>query len=254
MKVDLKMNKVDTKVKVSDNLNVHELDTIQIKALWVIDHLTTSKKDRFTASEITSFLIEEGVNTSRQAVRLALIRNTKLCNKNKKGFKLMKLGKDKLQEQINVDKVIFIESGKPFSAKNLTLKDILTRGKGVVRICDPYVDISTLDTIFKNIDIKTTVAVLTSNVIDEPTGIFQRHLADLKQEGYSVEVRQYSNSELHDRYIMDDRSFWLSGNSLNHLGQKESFIVRLGEDIRQNMLEAFNRRWKISTPVTSPIP
>ena len=49
--------------------------------------------------------------------------------------------------------------------------------------------------------------------------------------------------------IINSQTFWLSGNSLNHLGNKESFIVRLGEDLRQSMLAIFNSRWKVSKKV-----
>lgn len=52
----------------------------------------------------------------------------------------------------------------------------------------------------------------------------------------------YPSSHLHDRYIMDDSHFWFSDNSLNFLGNKESFIVSLGEDIRSSMSEVSNRR------------
>ena len=241
--------------KLSDCLDVHALNPLLTKILWVLDHLTTEQKDRFTASEIANFLIEKvGFSTSRQAVRLALMRESKLTNHNKVGFKLMKVGKDKLSEFMHENSVILIESGKPFSAKNITLKEVFSQIGGTLRICDPYVDLNTLDIILKSVDKKTKVCILTSRIIDKPVGVVGRHLADLKSEGFDIEIRIYSKSELHDRYLMDDQFFWLSGNSQNHLGQKESFIVRLGEDIRQNMLEAFNRRWKVSTSVTAPTP
>ena len=65
----------------------------------------------------------------------------------------------------------------------------------------------------------------------------------------TVEVRVYKNSILHDRYIISDKNFWLCGNSLNYIGNKESFIVLLGDDIRQNMFSTYNCRWKIATPI-----
>jgi hypothetical protein len=71
-----------------------------------------------------------------------------------------------------------------------------------------------------------------------------RALQDLAKEGFSVEVRVYGSSTLHDRYIMDGTHFWLSGNSLNGLGSKESFIVSLGGDIHQAMSQTFEHRWK----------
>ena len=246
----LRISKVNPKSKISSKLDLYGLSGLRLKAFWTIDHLTSPQKDRFSAAEVAKFLVEEmGINASRQAVRLALIRDNKYCNKNKKGFKLMKAARDVLSNQAGREEVIFIESGKPFSAKNLTIQEIFGDLKGFVRICDPYVDSATLDIIVKNIDKKIPVTILTSKVIDKPKGAFSRQLSDLKHEGYDVEVKIYSNSILHDRYFIDDESFWLSGNSLNHLGKKESFVVRLKEDVRQAMLATFNRRWKVGISV-----
>jgi hypothetical protein len=36
---------------------------------------------------------------------------------------------------------------------------------------------------------------------------------------------------------------------LNNLGSKESFIVRLGEDVRQSMNVTFKNRWKVATKI-----
>lgn len=234
--------------KISDSLDVHTFNDLQLQALWALEQLSSDKKDRFSSTDIANHLIEIcGVSTSRQAIRYALEKERSVAHKNKDGYKLMEPGRKKLIEQSQNDKVIFIEANKPFSAKNIALKDIFTTLKGETLICDPYIDIHTLDIVFKNSDKKKPVKILTTNITDKPTGTFARHLADLRKEGYQVEINIYSSSDLHDRYIMDNQTFWFSGNSLNHLGNKESFIVRLGEDIRQSMLAAFNNRRKVST-------
>jgi len=236
--------------KTSSNLDLYKLDGVLLKSLWVVEHLTTSKNDRFSTTEIARYLVEEmGINCSKQAVNQSLIRHPKLTNRNSKGFKIMRLGKNKLKEEASSEEVIFIESGKPFSGKHLTAKKVLSKLKGTICICDPYIDLATLDVIFNNIDKNNRILILTSNVSDKPKGVFSRTLSDLKHEGSNIEVRIYNKSVLHDRYFIDDQSFWFSGNSLNHLGKKESFVARLGEDIRQSMKATFNRRWKISNPI-----
>jgi len=207
------------KLKISTSIDVHALVDLQTKGIWVLDNMTNASKDRFSAMAISNYLIEKcGFNTSRQAISFALDRDKKICNKNRDGYKLMEHGRKKLLEQAN-DNVVFIEPGKPFSAKNIALKKVFCGFSGAVKICDPFVDINTLDIIFKNIDKKSTVNILTANVMDKPSGIFSRHLNELKQEGFNIEVRVYKQSTLHDRYIMDDKSFWLSGNSLNYSGR-----------------------------------
>lgn len=236
--------------KISDSLDVHTLGDLQLQALWVLEQLSNDTKDRFSSTDVANHLVEIcEISTSRQAIRYALEKEKSVTHKNKSGYKLMEPGRKKLLEQSQDDKVIFIEADKPFSAKNVALKNIFSALKGETLICDPYVDVHTLDIIFKNSDKKKLVKILTKNIIDKPTGTFNRHLTDLRNEGYQVEIGVYSNSELHDRYIMDSQTFWLSGNSLNHLGNKESFIVRLGEDVRQSMLTTFNNRWKVSTKI-----
>ncbi len=236
-------------LKISASIDIHALADLQIKAIWVLDNMANNNEDRFSAIAISNFLIEKcGFNTSRQAITAALNRDKKICNKNRDGYKLMECGRKKLLEQIN-DNVVFIEPGKPFSAKNIALKKVFGEFRGNVKICDPFVDIYTLDIIFKNIDKKCTINILTANIIDKPIGIFNRHLEELRQEGFNIEVRVYKQSTLHDRYVMDDKSFWLSGNSFNHLGKKESFLVLLGGDIYQSMSSMFNNRWKTSLPI-----
>ncbi|HEY4479220.1 MAG TPA: hypothetical protein VI981_02605 [Candidatus Paceibacterota bacterium] len=234
--------------KISDSFEVHKLDDLQLKGLWVLDKLSDSK-DRLSSVEIADYLIEEcGISTSRQAITYALEKEGGIVHKNKGGYKLMEAGRKKLAAG-NSNSVIVIESGKPFSTKNVIVKDIFNNLKSPVLISDPYLDINTLDLLFKNLDKKKQTKILTHKIADKPSGTFSRHLGELRQEGFQIEIGVYSNSDLHDRYIMDDNSFWLSGNSLNYIGNKESFIVRLGEDIRQSMLATFNNRWKIANKI-----
>ena len=235
---------------ILDSIDVHTLGDLQLQALWTLEKLSNETKNRFSANEIASYLIETcGVSTSRQAVTYAIGKEKTVCHKNKSGYKLMEPGRKKLIEQTQNNQVIFIEANKPFSAKNIALKDLFDGLQDETSICDPYIDIHTLDLVFKNSDNKKPVKILTKNIIDKPTGTFSRHLSDLRGEGYQIEVGVYTSSDLHDRYIMDSKTFWLSGNSLNHLGSKESFIVRLGEDIRQSMLATFNNRWKVASKI-----
>lgn len=237
-------------LKVSDSIDIHSFDDLQLQVLWTLEHLSDISKDRFSAADIAKHLVEScRISTSRQAVQSALKKEKSVVHKNEEGYKLMELGQKKLRDLVDDGQEILIEAGKPFSAKNVDLKKILSPLSGQIDIVDPYIDIQTLDSVFKNIDKRHKVRILTHNVIDKPKGIFGRHLADLCEEGYKVEVGVYSNSDMHDRYIMDGKTLWLSGNSLNHLGKKESLIVRLGEDMRQSMCATFNNRWKVATKI-----
>jgi DNA-binding transcriptional ArsR family regulator len=233
--------------KLTDNINVHTIKNMRLKALWALDQLTRKDSDRFSISKVSKYLIDKhGINTSPQAISYGLKRNNGAYHKNIRGYKLMELGRDELSKLLDLEDVIIIEPGKPYTAKNIKLKSIFDSLKGTIYITDPYVDIGTLDVIFKNVPENISVRILTGEIIEKPNGSFSRHLSELKKEKIAIEVRLYSNSELHDRYLMDNDSIWLSGNSLNHLGNKESFIVKLGSDIYSTMIETFNRRWKMS--------
>lgn len=237
-------------MKISDELDPHSLNNVKLKALWSLDKMENDTTDRFSASEVARFLVEDyGINTTRQAVQSALMRDKSTAHKNKSGYKLMEKGRSELKELLQHGSVITIESGKPFTAKNVDLKVIFSSLGDEILIADPYVDVQTIDSVFKNIESKQKVKILTQNIIDKPQGVFGRHLAELRKEGYQIEVGVYSNSDMHDRYIMDEKTFWLSGNSLNHLGSKESFIVRLGADVLQSMTSMFHNRWKVSNKI-----
>lgn len=237
-------------MKISDTIDPHTLASIKLKAFWALDKLEEAGNDRFTAGAVTTFLIEKyTIKTSRQAVEYAFKSDKSSTHKNKDGYKLMEKGRKQLKEVKSNEEVVMIEASKPFSAKNVKLKNIFSTLGNTIYISDPYLDINTLDTVFKNVDQKTTVKILTKNLISKPSGTLERHLKDLRNEGLVIEIGIYTNSDLHDRYIMDEKSFWLSGNSLNSLGNKESFIVKLGEDIQQSMLATFNNRWKVANKI-----
>lgn len=237
-------------MKISSTIDPHALSSSKLKAFWALDQLESTESNRFTAGNIATYLVEtHSINTSRQAIEYALKRERRTVHKTSKGYKLMESGRKQLREVHSKEEVIIIEPGKPFSAKNVEIKKVFSSLSGEFLVSDPYLDVHTLDVIFKAVDTNTPVKILSQNLVDKPSGAFGRHLGDLRKEGYKIEIGIYYGSDLHDRYIMDSKTFWLSGNSLNHLGEKESFLVRLGEDIRQSMTATFNNRWKVATKI-----
>jgi len=227
--------------KELESFDVHLLPDVRSISFWVMEYLSNEKSDRFGSTKIAKYIVDElGISTSKQAVQAALTKaaKAKLCHKEKGGFKLMKSGQDELLKQMRKGRVILLEPGKPFSAA-VELGNIFSQMKGVIRISDPYIDEKTLDYFS---DSKLTIRILTSQITNVER--FKRDLNKLQSEGISIEVRKISKGILHDRYFIDDKHFWLSGNSLNNLGKKESFIVMLGDDVRHSMLQTFNSRWQ----------
>ena len=228
-----------------ESFDIHLFPDVLSTSLWVMEYLSGEENSQFGSTEISKYIVDNlGISTTKQAVQAALTKaaKEKLCHKDKGGFKLMKSGQDELLKQMRRGRVTLLEPGKPFSA-GVELGNIFSQMGGVVRISDPYVDEKTLDVVHKHLsDSGLTIRILTSQVANETR--FKRDLGKLQAEGIAVEVRKIDKGILHDRYFIDDKHFWLSGNSLNHLGNKESFIVMLSDGIRQSMLQTFNSRWQ----------
>jgi len=72
--------------------------------------------------------------------------------------------------------------------------------------------------------LKNCIVEIRAGTGGDEAGIFAGDLFKIyekfaERKGFNIEVRVYKQSTLHDRYIMDDKSFWLSGNSLNYSGR-----------------------------------
>jgi hypothetical protein len=146
-------------------------------------------------------------------------------------------------------KTLLIEAGKVYSGKKL-FQEILRPSIGSsLKICDPYVGARTLD-IVSIIDHKCKVMLLTQSV--DKKSVFQRELKDFQKEytDISIEVRLFSKSTLHDRYMISDGAAWSIGSSLKDLGNKDTIVTRLGDEIRYALEEMFEERWQESAPLT----
>lgn len=241
------MDKIDK--QTLESIDIHALPDVMSIALWVIEYTSNDESKYFGASEIAQYMIERlGISTSRQAVHSALTKavSKKFCHKNKVGFGLMKLGRDELLKQINRETVVFLEPGKPFTA-GMKVESIFKKMKGTIKISDPYVDIKTLDLIHRSMDANIPIRLLTVQVKDE--AMVKREVQKLQIEGFNFEIRKVSSGVLHDRYLIDNNNFWLSGNSLNNIGKKESFIIMLGGDMRNILNQTFDSRWSSAVSV-----
>lgn len=237
--------------KISNGISFQALTGVRLKSLWALDAMTNISQERFTAAEIAEYLTEScHESTSRQAVTSTLDSAKNLTNKNlqKGGYKLMESGRQELAAEENGG-VHILRAGQPFTAKSIVFKSIVAKLKGTIRLCDPYVDVDTLDLIYRNFERNTPIKILTHKLKDNPTGTFGRVLSDLRKEGFNIEVGIFPKPDIHDRYILDDLVVWTSGNSLNHLGDKESFLTCHGTDIQNLVSELFNTRWSLVTKI-----
>ena len=223
------------------------------RALWVMEVIEKEfGVDRLKPSQIAKILTEKiEICTTPQAIATALKTAERgMIHKTKDGFKLMEKGRRELFV-VSMDKptVIIIEPGKPYTSKSILFESVLSKLRGKIKICDPYCGPRTLD-ILSKLDKKESILILAQNIEDKPHGNFQRVLSDFKTERVNIDIKLYDKSELHDRYIISEDEMWLMGHGLKDLGKKESFVVKLGKDIRDSMEAVFNRRWKDAKPLS----
>ena len=233
-----------------ESFDVHLLPNTRGVSLWVLEYLSDNDNDRFSPKFVAEYMVESmGMSVSHKAVHTVLSRavESKYCHKRADGFKIMKSGQDELMRQMSINRVVLIEPGKPFSA-GVEVGTIFSQMVGPLCFNDPYVDEQTLDTLHRYFsDHKEPIRVLTQQIKNQ--GRFKSDLAKMVSEGIKIEVGKVNQKTLHDRYFIDNGSLWISGNSLNNIGQKESFLVRLDGSMRDSMLQAFNDRWCLAVPV-----
>jgi hypothetical protein len=118
---------------------------------------------------------------------------------------------------------------------------------GAVSVCDPYTDPRTID-FLADCTGATSLRLLTHNV-NRQTAVARDARSFRTQHGKPLDIRIDSGGQLHDRYAIDDRRMVLFGTSLNSIGNKQSFVVQLGPDVRAATLAAFERAWAAASPL-----
>ena len=159
--------------------------------------------DRLTSEHIVACLESAGVAVKKLSISRALSGATGYISDRKEGneisYKLMTKGKREIEQALGSEKmsVVRIEKNQPRTAR-LELADILKKLTGVVRICDPYYGVRTLD-LLDNFPDKTNVRFLTSKT-NETGRKLQGAMKDFKKERPKFEFRlARANAGLHDR-------------------------------------------------------
>jgi hypothetical protein len=225
-------------------LDIHRFQQEREQILWV---LATGKSevgaDFITPAQVSDVLRDiYQIEVPRQRISAILEKEKGTVAKRRiagrKHYKIMKRGEDEVSSSIVAP--VFVDPEAALSQIR-KVEEIFGTLKGRLRICDPYVDNRTLDFI-SECHAAEQINVLTANVYKE--GQFRRDLAAFsKEHGTILETRVLEQGNLHDRYIIHADGMLLLGTSLNGLGKKQSFIVSLGEDLRQIASPAFDRAW-----------
>lgn len=238
-----------TKIDSSGYPELDLLNSVEDQALLVLGLLKEELDISYaSASQIAAILTEKfGVATSRQAVLAALKKvgskrgGKKVSIKGvgrKLSFSIMESGLKSIKLSAQNVWVIEPEKNALDSLKNF---EQLLKGlsDGVVRVVDPHVDKTTLD-FLSLAPPNSSIRLLTVN-IHNLSG-FRRYLQALNRQGGNLSVRLYSKI-LHDRYIIDENQMYLLGQSINGISKRQTFIVLLGQDIRNQIVKSFDEKW-----------
>jgi hypothetical protein len=215
----------------------------------VLALLFNSKKARadwLTASKISSSLLKDhGLSLNWKTIEKILSDNPKLAARRKKNkkweFTITSPGQQHISSGNNP--ILFVNPVKAVQAV-VSLHQFFGDLKGSVRICDPYLDLLTVQHL-EVFTAATAIRFLTSKISDTPT--LRLGLTALGSQGRQVEVRKPISDILHDRYVIDDSSMLILGTSLNSFGKKQCFVIKAGQDIRNVLLNNFNQIWNAGT-------
>lgn len=121
------------------------------------------------------------------------------------------------------------------------IRSLFARAKNNVIVLDPYFDSIDFYKFILSIAVhNVSVCIITSSMIlkekdknyDKPKGeILKEKIDDLNKNGFknslSINVMLGKTPCVHDRFLLIDDECYLSGNSLNHIGERASMLIKV---------------------------
>lgn len=213
----------------------------------------TASVDRLTAEHIVACLEAAGVAVKRLSVARALSRagrkvSATRSDSGETAYKLMTQGRREIEPLLRngAISVVRIEGGRPHTARQ-HLGELLADLTGLVRICDPYFGLRTLETI-DHLPLAASIQFLTSKTsesLPKVKGAFHDFAKERKNAEFRVLTPPH---DLHDRYVLTADTLLLVGHGLKDIGGKESFVIRieraLAPDLVDGLAQAFDGKWK----------
>jgi hypothetical protein len=146
---------------------------------------------------------------------------------------------------------LYVEGNRPRTARR-ELAEVMGGLNGIVRICDPYYGVRSLDSL-ELIPNRCLVRFLTGKTNEGATKL-AGPLKDFKRERPNVELRVAARpQELHDRFVLSHEKILLVGHGLKDIGAKESFVVALPRSFAPDLLDnvecSFDQKWANGSPL-----
>lgn len=214
-----------------------------------------TKLEWLNLDQMVDGLVNAGISIRRLQLGRALARGGDRVNRKKMDgevyYKVTIRGRREINPLLNQGTLTlsYLEGDRPRTARK-QLADILSHLSGLIRICDPYYGVRTLDTL-EMISATCDVRFLTARTTEKSSRL-SGPIHDFKRERPRTELRIYPKaSELHDRYILSADKLLIAGHGFKDLGCKESFIIAIQQSLVPNMLsqvrEAFDAKWLQAT-------
>jgi hypothetical protein len=146
-------------------------------------------------------------------------------------------------------KTFLIKSGETFSGRRLVEEMIFSRLKDDVKVCDPWVDVNTID-LFRVVTNNAKIRLLTSNVSSERQVATETRNFMTQYPNVTIEIGIDKKKILHDRYLIFHEGAVSFGASLKHLGRKDTIVSWLPDDVKEALSEVFETRWNVSQLLT----
>ncbi len=221
---------------MNNDIDIHQLDPAR-QVLFILN------KDGgiLSAEQIKEKLLAYRIAINERRMKLFLsstfgdsrnrhIKNG-LVHKTKDGYEIMQKGIEYLKS------TVLVLDPSNGSSNQDTVGNIISNLSGDIKLCDPYFDdtaYTLIKTHLRPRKIKSIRVIFDSNKINSTTNYkIGSHLIELKKK-----------KGLHDRFIIDDRSLYFFGASLNHLDNKLSFVFNLTV-YKGTFEEIFQNYWDI---------
>lgn len=208
--------------------------------------------EELTAEHIVAALEAAGVAVSKISITRSLARAGGKVSRSEAVngetlFKIMVRGERIARPLLEAGSlhVLRFDGQKPRSDR-AKLADILSKLRGLVRICDPYYGLRTLD-LLETVAASVPIRFLTVRTSESGPKLANA-LKDFKRERPKCEFRIASNpASIHDRYIIAGNQVLLVGHGLKDVGSKESFLIVLDAtlvpDLVRETTASFDRSW-----------
>lgn len=233
------------KSEVAGLPDLHALERVEDKALWCL----CFSKDKvgveyLSPAEISVILADVfEISAGEDAIRKALTRAAGKVHSRQVAhvtkFSIMKPGRESVSAAVK-NRVLVVDPTQALAAVR-GLEDLFGQFSGVAKICDPYLDSKTLQ-VLEMIPDACTIRFLSTP--PRQGAAFTRAYAGYRAQHDNIEIRTIPPGKLHDRYVIVGQEMWLIGHSLNAIGTKQTFVVKLDGGIRDQIDPWFESTWR----------